>query len=69
MLDENVMKKVIKTLKSADHSLKIDDVSKKAKIHRVTAAKYLAVMHAMGQVKMRSVGKAKLFLLRGRNEK
>ena len=69
MLDENIRKLILKTLRKAEHSLTIDDVAKRAKIHRVTAAKYLAVLEAMGHIKMRKVGKAKLFLLRGRNEK
>jgi response regulator of citrate/malate metabolism len=69
MLDESVNKNIMKTLKKSDCSLTIDEVAKRAKIHRVTASKYLAVLEAIGTVKMREVGKAKLFLLRGRNEK
>lgn len=69
MLDEKVSKLILGVLRKAECSLTIDDVSKRAKIHRVTASKYLAVMEALGQVNMRSVGKARLFLLRGRHEK
>jgi len=69
MLDESVSKLILDVLRKAECSLTIDNIAKRAKIHRVTASKYLAVMEALGQVKMRSVGKAKLFLLRGRHEK
>ena len=69
MLEENTRNLILKTLKKAEHSLTIDEVSKRTNIHRVTATKYLAVMEAMGNVKMRKVGKAKLFLLRDKHEK
>ena len=69
MLDKTKMKIIVNTLRKADHSLTIDDVSKRTKLHRVTVVKYLAVLEAVGNVKMRKVGKAKLFLLRGKREK
>jgi len=69
MLDENLSKNIMQTLRKADCSLTIDEIANRTKIHRVTASKYLAVLEAVGTVKMRSVGKAKLFLLRGKHEK
>lgn len=69
MLEKKTIKLVLSVLRKSKHSLTIEDISRLTKLHRVTAAKYLAVLEAIGNVKMRRVGKAKLFLLRGRNEK
>lgn len=49
-----------------EDSLTIEEVSNKAKMHRITASKYLAVLEARGLIKYRAVGKAKLFFLVGR---
>jgi DNA-binding IclR family transcriptional regulator len=58
---------ILSTLRRAEDSLTIEDVARRAGIHRITASKYLAVLEAKGYIKYRSVGKAKLFsLIEGR---
>jgi len=45
------------------YGLTIEDVSKLLAISRITTAKYLAVLEALGKVSVREVGKAKLHYL------
>jgi response regulator of citrate/malate metabolism len=52
---------ILSVLRQSDTSLTILEIAEKARIHRVTASKYLAVMEAKGNVKRRDVGKAKLY--------
>ena len=54
---------ILNTLRNAEDSLTIEEVAKRAGIHRITASKYLAVLEAKGYLKYRPVGKAKLFSL------
>jgi predicted transcriptional regulator len=54
---------IFNILKSAEHSLTIQDVAKRGNINRITAAKYLEVLEARGHIKHREVGKAKLYSL------
>ena len=52
---------ILDILRKSDISLTILEIAEKARIHRVTASKYLAVLEAKGHVKRRDVGKAKLY--------
>ena len=52
---------ILNILRQSDVSLTILEIAEKARIHRVTASKYLAVLEARGHVKRRDVGKAKLY--------
>ncbi|MCK4531812.1 MAG: winged helix-turn-helix transcriptional regulator [Candidatus Aenigmarchaeota archaeon] len=52
---------ILNILRQSDTSLTILEIAEKARIHRVTASKYLAVLEARGHVKRRDVGKAKLY--------
>lgn len=52
---------ILSVLRQSDTSLTILEIAEKARIHRVTASKYLAVMEAKGHVRRRDVGKAKLY--------
>lgn len=58
---------ILDVLSRAETSLTINEIAKRANLHRVTASKYLAVLEAKGFVKYRAVGKAKLYVLSGRN--
>lgn len=52
---------ILNILRQSDVSLTILEIAARARIHRVTASKYLAVLEARGHVKRRDVGKAKLY--------
>jgi len=58
-----VEEKIIQILRNDKNGLTINEISKRAGIHRITASKYLAVLEAKNLVKRRNVGKAKLFYL------
>jgi response regulator of citrate/malate metabolism len=58
--------RIISILKKSSQDLTIDDISQKIGMNRITISKYLAVMEARGKLKMRSIGKAKLYQLKGR---
>ena len=52
---------ILKALRVTD--MTIEEVSKKLKIHRITATKYLSVLEAKRKIKHRDIGRAKLFSL------
>ena len=52
---------ILNILRQSDTSLTILEIAEKARVHRITASKYLAVLEAKGHVKRRDVGKAKLY--------
>lgn len=54
-------KEILGILKGSDISLTIEEVAAKAKINRITASKYLAVLEAKRAIAKREVGRAKLF--------
>ncbi len=53
--------RIIDVLKQSPLSLTILQAAEKCSMHRVTAAKYLAVLEAKGMVSCRNAGKAKLY--------
>jgi len=55
---------ILDILKEAKESLTVSKTAELAKINRVTAAKYLAVLEAKGSVSRRDVGKAKLYSIK-----
>lgn len=64
-LNEKTVKKILTILTNAfPTDLSIEEVAKRAGIHRNTASKYLAVLLAKEKVSIRSVGKVKLYRIR-----
>jgi predicted transcriptional regulator len=61
MVSAVVEELIFNILKSAEHSLTIQDVAKRGNINRITAAKYLEVLEAKSYITHRAVGKAKLY--------
>ena len=55
--------RILKILASSDTSLAVGKIADLAEMHRITAAKYLAVLEARGSISRRDVGKAKLYWL------
>ena len=67
VLDDKIVTKIIKVLKEVYPSdLSIEEIAKKAGIHRNTAAKYLAALLSGGKVELRRYGKLKLFRIKGK---
>lgn len=61
-MDSSFLEEIILSiLRQSDTSLTILEIANRARIHRITASKYLAVLEARGHVKRRDVGKAKLY--------
>ena len=48
---------------SATNGVTIQEISVQAKLNRITAAKYLAVLEAQNAVQFRRIGKAKLYTI------
>jgi len=59
-MEKSLKIKILDLLRKEKY-LTIEDISKKLRINRSTASKYLAVLEATGHVKYRNIGKAKLF--------
>ena len=55
---------ILDVLAASSMSLTVGKIADLSKMHRVTAAKYLAVLEAKGVVSRRDVGKAKLYSLK-----
>jgi len=54
-------KAIINILKKSRNDMSIQQIATAAKINRITASKYLAILEAKGIIKHRNIGKAKLF--------
>jgi predicted ArsR family transcriptional regulator len=60
---ESELERIKELLKISPKGLSIEEVSKKLKLNRATAAKYLNSLVMSGQADMRTLGPAKLFYL------
>ena len=60
-IEENIVK-------ALDEELTISEISLKLNLNRTTVSKYLAVLEARNIVKLRDIGRAKLFSKRRKNE-
>ncbi|NIO19433.1 MAG: HTH domain-containing protein [Candidatus Aenigmarchaeota archaeon] len=60
MIGVGIGEKIIKLISKHDYGLTIEEIASSLGINRMTASKYLAVLEATGDVKVREVGKAKL---------
>ena len=54
-------KLILDALRSSKEDMTIQEIAKKSKIHRLTCAKYLAILEVKGYVRHRTIGRAKLF--------
>ena len=54
-------KLILDTIRSNKTDMTIQDIARKTKIHRLTAAKYLAILEVQGYVQHRNIGRAKLY--------
>jgi DNA-binding IclR family transcriptional regulator len=66
MVSNNIKEIIHRILSNSEYPLTIEQIAKRARVHRVTASKYLAVMEAEGSVRRRDVSRAKLYSLKNR---
>ena len=66
LLDEEQHQKIISLLKDAPQGLTIEEISRRMKLSRITATKYLNSLFVSGQVNMRKAGPAKVYSLSAR---
>ena len=68
-LNKDILKKILDCMKAAyPRDLYIIEIAECASITRQTASTYLLVLEAKGRVRLRSVGKAKMFTLASESE-
>jgi uncharacterized membrane protein len=65
----DIQKDILSLIRNSGNGMMIEDISKNIGISRVTASKYLAILEAVGKVKHREVGRAKLFFMWGKETK
>ena len=63
-MEKTPEKRILDVLKEAKESLTVGKTAEIAKLNRVTAAKYLAILEAKGVISCRNIGKAKLYSIK-----
>ena len=64
-LRDEITKDILKTLDKHPEGLMVTDIADKIGHNRLTVAKYLDIMLALRHVRVRNIGHAKLFYLKG----